>query len=97
MALVDPSLFTWTTGEQLLTRFESNSGAGLLFCSRCGSTLCTSQQGQVHGITLGCIDGDPGIRLNRHIYVGSKAAWETIPDDVPHYQQGVPTTDADQN
>jgi hypothetical protein len=44
-----------------------------------------------HGVTLGCLDGDPEISLNRHIFVGSKASWETIPnDDVPQFEKGSP-------
>ncbi|MEM9003153.1 MAG: GFA family protein, partial [Cyanobacteria bacterium P01_F01_bin.86] len=69
-ALVEPDEFTWLTGENLLTRYESNHGAGLQFCSRCGSTLCGTYQGKIHGVTLGCVDGDPEIELSRHIFVG---------------------------
>ena len=30
------------------------------------------------GITLGTIDGDPGVDIERHIFVGSKAPWDHI-------------------
>lgn len=86
-ALVDPGEFSWVTGENLLTRYESNSGAGLQFCSKCGSTLCGTYKGEIHGVTLGCVDGDPGISLERHIFVGSKASWESIPEGVPQYEE----------
>jgi hypothetical protein len=35
-------------------------------------------------------NGDPKIELGRHIFVGSKASWETIADDVPQYHENVP-------
>lgn len=89
-ALVDPSEFSWVSGEQLLTTYAAENGSGLQFCSRCGSTLCGMVDGKVHGITLGCLDGDPEVTLGMHIFVGSKARWESIPDGVPQYDAGPP-------
>ena len=89
-ALVDSDKFLWVSGENFLTNYESKKGEGLLFCSICGSTLCGTYEGKIHGVTLGCVDGDPEISLTRHIFVGSKASWETIPKDVPQYEKGSP-------
>lgn len=89
-ALVNPEDFEWVAGEELLTLYENNDGFGLQFCSKCGSTLCGVFNGTVHGITLGCVNGDPGVEIGRHIYVGSKAKWEIIPDGVPQYDESVP-------
>jgi len=58
------------------------------FCGRCGSTLCGVVDGRVHGITLGCVNGDPEIEIGYHIYVGSKARWEVIPNSITTYQEG---------
>ncbi|HNP62415.1 MAG TPA: GFA family protein [Woeseiaceae bacterium] len=88
-AEVNADEFEWLAGEELLTTYQSGRGFGLQFCSKCGSTLCGIYQGSVHGITLGCADGNPGVEIERHIYVGSKAAWEVIPDGVTaFYGQG---------
>ena len=89
-AFLNPDEFSWVAGEDLLTSYSSNAGAGLQFCSVCGSTLCGTFEGRVIGVTLGCVDGDPGVSLGMHIYVGSKASWETIPDGVPQYEEGPP-------
>ncbi len=89
-AFLNPDEFSWVAGEDLLTSYRSNAGAGLQFCSVCGSTLCGTFEGRVIGVTLGCVDGDPGVTLGMHIYVGSKASWETIPDGVPQYEEGPP-------
>ena len=89
-ALVDPDTFSWVSGKNLLTSYESKKGEGLLFCSVCGSTLCGTYKGNIHGVSLGCVDGDPEVSLTRHIFVGSKASWETIPNDVPQYEKGSP-------
>jgi hypothetical protein len=84
-AEVAPGAFQWLSGRDLLTTYESKQGFGLQFCSRCGSTLCGTYQGAVHGITLGCVNGDPEVEIGRHIFVGSKAAWEIIPDGVVQF------------
>jgi len=86
-ALVNPSEFAWLTGEAQLTSYVGEHGFGLQFCSKCGSTLVGVFHGQVHGVTLGCVNGDPDIQLSRHIYVGSKASWELIADGVPQYDE----------
>ena len=89
-AQVEPEEFLWLSGEKLLTSYESNNGAGLLFCSICGSTLCGTFDGKVHGVTLGCVEGEPEIELGMHIFVGSKASWEIIPEGVPQYESWPP-------
>jgi hypothetical protein len=89
-ALVDPGDFEWMSGENSLTSYVNNEGFGFKFCSKCGSTLCGIVNDTIHGVTLGCLNGDPLVELNRHIYVGSKAHWETIPEGAPHYRNGVP-------
>lgn len=90
-ALVIPETFHWLTGESLLSTYQSKGDFGLTFCSQCGSTLCGTYQGAIHGVTLGCVNGDPEVEISMHIYVGSKAKWEIIPAGVRHYEEGPPT------
>ena len=87
-ALVDPVEFEWLTGEDLLTSYTGEHGAGLKFCSKCGSTLCGIVDGDVHGVTLGCVNGDPEIEIGQHIFVGSKATWEVMPEGVTTFEEG---------
>jgi hypothetical protein len=89
-ALVEPAGFEWTAGTELLSSYASQQGFGLQFCSNCGSTLCGTYNGSVHGITLGCLNEDPEIEVGYHIFVGSKAAWEVIPDGVRKYMESAP-------
>jgi hypothetical protein len=89
-ASVEPQEFKWLSGEDLLTSYVDRHGFGLRFCSQCGSTLCGIISGTIHGVTLGCVNDDPEIELGKHIYVGSKAKWEVIPEDVPQYKEGAP-------
>ena len=90
-ALVNTDDFTWLTGEHLLTSYQSQYGFGLQFCKICGSTLCGIYNGQVHGVTLGCLNGDPDVEIGMHIYVGSKATWEVMPGGVIQFEEGPPS------
>ena len=85
-ALVKPHAFTWIKGQEHLTSFVNEKGEGYQFCRICGSTLCGVLGGEIHGITLGCLNGNPDIKLDRHIFVGSKAHWEEIGGDVPQFE-----------
>ena len=87
-AEVVPESFRWTAGEDVLTSYDVGNSMGLSFCSRCGSTLCGTYAGDVHGVTLGCVDGDPAVEIGMHIFVGSKAAWEVMPADVVTFEAG---------
>jgi len=90
-ARLDTDDFSWVSGEKLLTTYESKTGAGLQFCSKCGSTLCGTYKGDIIGVTLGCVEGDPEVEIGMHIFVGSKAVWETIPNGVLQYEEWPPS------
>jgi hypothetical protein len=89
-AVVEPNTLHWISGKNQLTSYVGKHSFGLQFCSQWGSTLCGIYQGAVHGVTLGCVNGDPDIKLGKHIYVGSKASWEIIADGVPQYHEAPP-------
>ena len=58
------------------------------FCRTCGSLLYSVvRAGAYVHVTLGTLTDDPGIRPARHIYVGSKAPWFTITDDLPQHEE----------
>ena len=39
---------------------------------------------------MGTLDDDPGIRPQEHIFVGSKAPWYEIADDLPRHDEFPP-------
>ena len=84
-AQVVPGSFSWLSGEAHLTQYASSPGWGLAFCRRCGTTLCGLHQGRVHGVTLGSLDGDPGVTIAMHLFVDSRAPWDVIGGEAPQY------------
>ena len=83
----DTSKFKWTEGEDKVQQYESEKGWGLGFCKVCGSTLCGLYQGSVIGVTLGTVDGDPGVEIGKHIFVGSKAPWDHIGGSAQKFEE----------
>ena len=86
-ALVTPGEFEWLAGEPLLKSYINKQGAGLQFCGQCGSTLCGVFDSEVHGVNLGCLDGDPPVTIERHIFTDSKASWDEIGGTAPQYAE----------
>ena len=84
--------FRWLQGEELITRFESSAHTYRCFCSVCGSPLAAFDGKNIRCITLGTIDGDPGIRPEYHGYVSSKASWHEITDTLPQFDLRSPDT-----
>jgi hypothetical protein len=56
-------------------------------CGKCGSLLYSvvREAAWVH-VTMGTLVDPPSIRPSCHIFVGSKAPWDTINDGLPQYE-----------
>jgi hypothetical protein len=79
--------FLWVSGRDSLKIYASAGDWGISFCSNCGSTLAGMYKDKVHGLTLGSVDGDPGVEIMKHIFVGSKAPWDHIGGNAPQYDE----------
>ena len=76
-----------TAGEDNVTIFGDEAGNDT-HCRTCGSLLYSVvRDGAFVHVTMGTLVDDPGIRPNQHIFVGSKAPWFTITDDLPQYEE----------
>jgi hypothetical protein len=59
-------------------------------CKVCGSLLYSIvRAGAFVHVAMGTLVDDPAIRPTKHIFVGSKAPWFTITDDLPQYEEHV--------
>jgi hypothetical protein len=89
-AKVGAGNFRWLSGHELLRVYETSPGIGWAFCRICGSSLGVPMQGRLSEVTLGSLDSDPGVRPAEHIFVGSKAPWFEITDDLPQHDTWPP-------
>ncbi len=92
-AKVNSGDFRWVVGEEKLTSYVGKHKFGLLFCSTCGSTLCGTFDGSIHGVALGCLNEDPELEEIHHIFVDSKASWEVLPNGVTVFSEGRQSVD----
>jgi hypothetical protein len=59
-------------------------------CKVCGSLLYSvAREGSFVHVAMGTLIDDPTIRPTSHIFVGSKARWFTITDELPQYEEHV--------
>ncbi|SFR75554.1 Uncharacterized conserved protein [Marinobacter daqiaonensis] len=86
---------SFTSGEALVTEYESRPGKYRGFCGRCGSQLY-SRLDAIPGILrlrVGVINEPLGKGPSAHVYTGSKSDWFTITDDLPQYEKTQRTND----
>ncbi|MBW9259791.1 MAG: GFA family protein [Candidatus Thiodiazotropha sp. (ex. Lucinisca nassula)] len=84
-ALFPQGKFSWISGEEKLTHYQSSEDMGNLFCSVCGSSVAGTYKGEIGWVTLGSVDDNTSIKVEKHIFMGSKAPWETTPEQVLQY------------
>jgi len=76
-----------TVGADQLMIFGDEMGNNT-HCKSCGSLLYSVvRDGAFVHVAMGTLVDDPTIRPGKHIFVGSKAPWFTITDDLPQYQE----------
>jgi hypothetical protein len=83
--------FSVTDGADDLMIYGGETGHDA-HCRRCGSLLYSVvRNGAFVHVAMGTLVDAPSIRPSAHIFVGSKAPWYVITDDLPQYQGHVVT------
>ena len=76
----------FSRGEQLLATFHVPGArySTTVLCTECGSRMPRlDEERGIAIVPMGSLDDDPGARSERHIFVGSRAPWDVITDDLP--------------
>ena len=75
-------------GEEFVTYYHKSEETDLAFCSNCGSSLFSnkSKTGKAN-IRLGIFDDVPVQHPTFHIFVGTKAPWYEITDDLVQFDE----------
>jgi hypothetical protein len=78
--------FRWTSGAEAHASYQSSPTGIRTFCRACGSAGPTTMpEAGIAVAPAASLDGDLGIKPQSHIFVGSKAPWDTIADDLPQF------------
>ena len=87
-ASINRSQFVWISGEDNLSPYKSSDNVTKFFCKTCGSPLISTYENKpdILGIPLGGIEGIESVKVEAHIFVGSKASWYEIAGDAIQYE-----------
>ena len=86
--------FRWTRGQANVTAYRVADARrfAVAFCRHCGGALpFVSTELSAAIVPAGSLDSDPGIQPLAHIFVGSKADWFDITDQLPQYAELPPS------
>mgnify|MGYP002713084919 CR=1 FL=1 len=80
--------FRLLSGEDNLTAYPVSEDQDKLFCGTCGSPIMSRRASRPEQlrIRLGTIESDITERPGAHLFVGSKANWDHICDDLPQFE-----------
>ena len=81
--------FSLLSGQDALAEFESTPGVFRVFCKHCASPLYSRRPSEPERIRLriGTLDTPIKSKPSAHIFVGSKAEWVQICDDLPQHAE----------
>ncbi len=81
--------FRYVSGETNIKVYASSAFNDRIFCAECGSSILAipEQEPEILYLCMGTVDGDPPRPPGYHAYVGSKAPWHEITDDLAQYDR----------
>jgi hypothetical protein len=79
--------FHLLTGKDTMGKFMSTPDLARHFCRNCGSPIYSQRisMPEVMRLRIGSLDTPISVKPAFHIYVGSKAEWDDIHDDLPQH------------
>jgi hypothetical protein len=84
--------FRYLSGETDIKVYASSEANDRVFCAECGSSILVDpkQEPESLYISMGTVDGNPPHPQGYHEYVGSKAAWHEITDELEQHDAEPP-------
>lgn len=81
--------FKFISGENQLNVYPASENLKKYFCKKCGSPVMSKfrDKPQYVRIRVGSITSNISERPVAHVFVASKADWDVIPSDIPHFDE----------
>ena len=80
--------FRWTSGENLLKKYESSPGNFRNFCAECGTHMPTAHAPMgIYFIQAGTLDSNEPLVESAHMFLRSKAGWHRKLDGLAEFQE----------
>lgn len=79
--------FRWISGQENISSFVKPTGFRSDFCSICGSTVPNPLRNTSYmWVPSGMLDASEKLEIAVHLYVGSRASWDTAPLSGTQYE-----------
>jgi len=86
-AIIDADKFRWTAGQDYISSYVKQAGFRSDFCSDCGSPVPNLlRDTPFYWVPAGLLDVDVEIDVVAHLFLGSKAGWDTNLAKGVHYE-----------
>jgi hypothetical protein len=88
-ACVSRNDFSYLSGQSDLAIYASSDTHERVFCKVCGSNILVALDTEPddYYLAMGVINGHPKLPTGYHIFVGSKAPWHNINDELVQYDE----------
>lgn len=85
--------FRYIAGAADVEVYSSSDTMDRVFCRQCGSNILADYKPEAEFlyVCMGTVDGNPPRPSGYHQFVGSKAAWHEITDDLEQHDRWPPT------
>ena len=85
--VVEARHFRWVSGQENISSFVKPTGFRSDFCSRCGSPVPNPLRTTAYyWVPAGLLDSKVNLEIGVHLFVASKASWDTIPAGGRQYE-----------
>ena len=86
---VATSDFRIIKGQESLRSYSTDAGVHRMFCGTCGSQIIGKRDSmpETVRVRIGTLDTPLESGISAHIFVGSKAEWYEIHDDLPQHEE----------
>lgn len=85
------NFFKWVSGVDNIINFLPTKGDPRPFCKDCGSRIPVVNKEKSHVvIPAGLLDTAPDLIPSVNLFVGSKASWYSIDNDLPSFNENAP-------
>ena len=85
--IVEARNFCWIAGQEHISSYVRPTGFRSDFCSRCGSPVPNPfRTTAYYWVPAGLLDDNVNLQVGAHLFVGSKAPWDTVPSNGPQYE-----------
>jgi hypothetical protein len=88
-AIVPAGKFRWLSGAEFISSWKKDTGFRSDFCSRCGSPIPNPLRNSPYvWVPAGLLENGGELEIVAHLWVSSKASWDSISPEATHYDVG---------